>query len=248
MFRTINSLIGYSVLATDGEMGRVDDLLFDERSWSTAYLVVDIGGLNGRSVLLPPTAIGRPDSERKRFPVAYSRQQVTDSPGIDLDRPVSRQQGRHVYKYYGSSPRWIPSSVQATGTMSQAYPTPESGFDEDDPHLLSAREVMHYGVHAIDGMIGDLEDLVADDTTWGICYLTVDTGDRLAERRVLVSPLLVKRISWMEEMVYVDLTLEMLRRNPKYNTSLWGTSENRSLRLLWQGRKADLQNDRSSAL
>ena len=36
---TLNDLIGYSVLATDGEIGTVRNFIFDDRTWELRYLV-----------------------------------------------------------------------------------------------------------------------------------------------------------------------------------------------------------------
>jgi len=44
----------YKILASDGEIGAVKDLLFDDRTWTARWLVVDTGSwLFGRKVLLP---------------------------------------------------------------------------------------------------------------------------------------------------------------------------------------------------
>ena len=33
MIRSLRELIGYSIMAKDGEEGKVNDFLFDEKSW-----------------------------------------------------------------------------------------------------------------------------------------------------------------------------------------------------------------------
>jgi hypothetical protein len=40
---SLDSLHGSTVRATDGEIGRVVDFLFDEESWAVRYVVVDTG-------------------------------------------------------------------------------------------------------------------------------------------------------------------------------------------------------------
>ncbi|HEX6102828.1 MAG TPA: PRC-barrel domain-containing protein, partial [Alphaproteobacteria bacterium] len=44
MLYRVDHLRGYTIRATDGEIGTVDDLLFDDRSWIVRYVVVDTGG------------------------------------------------------------------------------------------------------------------------------------------------------------------------------------------------------------
>src|SRR5690606_7121713 len=85
-------LIGYGIQATNGSIGSVGDLLFDDESWTVRWAVVDTGTwLPGRRVLLPPSALGRPDPTLQQFPVDLTRQKVKDSPDAGTDRPVSRQ-------------------------------------------------------------------------------------------------------------------------------------------------------------
>jgi len=58
MLRSIEKLKGFEIQAADGEIGKVDDLFFDERSWRVRYLVVDVGNwLFGRQVLNAPRRV-----------------------------------------------------------------------------------------------------------------------------------------------------------------------------------------------
>ena len=40
MQRNINSLIGYDIGATDGEIGKVKEFYFDDNTWTIRYLIV----------------------------------------------------------------------------------------------------------------------------------------------------------------------------------------------------------------
>ena len=44
MFHSLNALIGASIAATDGEMGTACNFIFDDRTWTIRYLVVETGG------------------------------------------------------------------------------------------------------------------------------------------------------------------------------------------------------------
>jgi hypothetical protein len=46
-----------------------------------------------------------------------------------------------------------------------------------DPHLRSIVEVTGYRVHALDGEIGHIENLMIDDADWSVHYLIVDTPE-----------------------------------------------------------------------
>ncbi|MEP7303296.1 MAG: PRC-barrel domain-containing protein [Caldimonas sp.] len=59
MLRSAKDLEGFAVGATDGVIGHVKDLNFDDEAWVVRYLVVDAGGwLSSRKVLISPIAIG----------------------------------------------------------------------------------------------------------------------------------------------------------------------------------------------
>ena len=63
-------LIGTKIRATDGDIGTVSDILFDDVSWLIRWVVVDTGKwLSGRKVLLPPPLLGSIDHDENRFSV-----------------------------------------------------------------------------------------------------------------------------------------------------------------------------------
>src|SRR5262249_11151974 len=58
MLRTARQLKGASLVATDGDVGSVQDLYFDDTTWTIRYLVVDAGTwLSGRRVLISPRSV-----------------------------------------------------------------------------------------------------------------------------------------------------------------------------------------------
>ena len=66
MLRSTNELIGYRLHATDDVLGKCRDLLFDDRWWTIRHILVDTGTwMTGRSVLLSPAMILKPDWESK---------------------------------------------------------------------------------------------------------------------------------------------------------------------------------------
>ena len=102
-----SAINGYAIEASDGRLGTVSDLLFEDVGWVIRWLVVDTGNwLPGRKVLLPLSALGHPDRALRHFPIKLTMQQVKDSPDVDTDLPVSRQIEAHVYDYFGWDPYW----------------------------------------------------------------------------------------------------------------------------------------------
>ena len=83
MLHKISKVRGYHLHATDGEIGHIDDFLFDEQ-WSIAYLIVDTSNwLGGRWVLVSTASITKIDSPNKTIYVNLHREQIRSGPHVD---------------------------------------------------------------------------------------------------------------------------------------------------------------------
>jgi hypothetical protein len=79
-----NGLRGYHILANDGEIGHVDDFLFDERTWTIRYLVVDTSNwIGGRSVLISVASLERIDSPARKIHVKLTRDAIKRGPSVE---------------------------------------------------------------------------------------------------------------------------------------------------------------------
>jgi hypothetical protein len=65
MLSTATELMKRRVRATDGEAGRIEDVLFDDERWGVRYLVVD--SRPGKSSCLPP-----PSCAAKAGPIRFA--------------------------------------------------------------------------------------------------------------------------------------------------------------------------------
>jgi sporulation protein YlmC with PRC-barrel domain len=224
MARTVSDLKGLTIAATDGDIGSVQDLYFDDISWTVRYLVVDTGGwLPGRQVLISPMGTTGPGAQ-DRIPVRLTRAQVEQSPSVEADEPVNRQYELRYSRYYGYPDYWAgPYRWGATPYADEVIPTPpdltvesvppESG----DPHLRSARDVMGYYLEATDGDLGHVDDFIVDDREWAIRYMVVDTRNWWPGKKVLVSPEWIREVSWPDSRVYVDLSREGIKSAPEFD-------------------------------
>jgi hypothetical protein len=230
MLWNASSLIGYAIEATDGAIGSVDNLLFDDRSWAIRWLVVDTGvWLPGRHVLLPPSRLDEPDVAHRRFPVRLTRRQVEGSPDLDTDAPVSRQYETELYSYYGWTPYWVGGYAPLGGIVAPVAQPPlmtagsKPGIvvtDQGDPHLRATREVSGYDVHAADGDIGHVDDFLVDSDDWTIRYAVADTMNWWPGKKVLLAPQWLKGIDWVEGAVRANMTREAIRNAPEYDPSV----------------------------
>ena len=96
-------IVGYSVEAIDGGIGKVDEATNDVGS---SYLVVDTGPwIFGKKVLLPAGVVDRIDSAEETIYVNRTKDQIKDSP--ELDESTYRDAGyrAEVGSYYGPEGR-----------------------------------------------------------------------------------------------------------------------------------------------
>ena len=107
MLTTSKDLKGLVVRASDGELGTVDELYFDDNSWGIRYLTLETGGwLGGRQVLISPMSVLQVDWPVRRIDVKLTRKQIENSPSIDKHKPVSRQHEASYMGYYGYPNYW----------------------------------------------------------------------------------------------------------------------------------------------
>jgi hypothetical protein len=123
MLHDLKDLMGSSVIATDGEMGIISNFLLDDRSWAIHYLVVRVGTwYKRRDVVLPIAAVEQPDWAKRILQVRLTKEQVRDSPHVDTEKPVSRQQEIAMEEYWGKMAYWAYTQLEP-GT-----PTPTGNF------------------------------------------------------------------------------------------------------------------------
>ena len=231
MLTNTKHLNGFTIRATDGEIGTVKEFYFDDQTWAIRYLVVDTGGwLSGRVVLISPISVFNADWEARRFDVVLTKKQVENSPDIDTQKPVSRQHeaeyfGYYGYPYYWDGPNlWGPSFNPAG--MAMAAPTSAEVAAETiarasmDSHLRSSQAVTGYNIGATDGEIGHLDGFIVDDHAWAIRYIEVSTRNWWPGKKVLVSPAWIENVSWIDAKVYIGLNRDVIQSGPEYDESL----------------------------
>lgn len=111
--RSIREVIGYHVSALGGEIGHVEDFLFDDASWQIRYAVIDTKNWwPGKRVLLSPQWIKRVGWKNKTIYTSLSQDRIRKSPKWDPDQLVNRKYELELHKHYGYAPYWT-----ATGPL-----------------------------------------------------------------------------------------------------------------------------------
>jgi len=136
--------------------------------------------------------LDKPDDNNKVIPVSLTKEQIENSPSIEADRPVSRQDEWNYYSYYDWPGYWVGPYAWGPYSLPRRAAI---GWSEDmrratgnDPHLRSMKEVTGYNIQALDDSVGHVEDFIIDDDTKAIRYLIVDTRNWWPGKKVLVSP------------------------------------------------------------
>jgi uncharacterized protein YrrD len=233
VLRRVDVLTKLSVRATDGAIGRVTDAYFDDQEWAVRYLVVDTGMWLGWHVLISPQAITAMDWDSGTIDVALTRDQVERSPRADLQHPLSRLYETEFYTHFGYPPYWdapptwglepVTPDLTADATMAatRAATAAEAAKGEPivesaaDSHVRSWREVKGYHIHAMDGEIGHVDDLLFDPRAWQIRFIEVDTSNWIGGRSVLVPRSALGAVNWPDSTLSVNLPREQVRHSPR---------------------------------
>ena len=233
MKRSVNSLTGFTIGATDGEIGKVKEFYFNDNTWTIQYVIAETGNwLSGRKVLISSEAMLRPEWEAKVFPVNLTMEQVKNSPDIDTDKPVSRQQEMELDKYYPRTGFWgggvLNSGIGISGMVMPGNKTIEQAIqnkEDNNPHLRSTNKVTGYKIKASDGEIGEVEDFIIDDRTLDIKFLVIDTGNWFPGKKVIISPKWIKEIKWDSSEVIVNASVEQVKYSPEYDAAQYISDE-----------------------
>jgi hypothetical protein len=247
-------LKGVVIRATDGEIGTVDQLYFDDETWVIRYLTVDTGGRLGcRRVLISPISVVHADWQAKRLDVALTKKQVENSPDIDTHMPVSRQHEADFFGYYGYpfywegpylwGPAFYPVDLANRTTASAEAMADSIRKQSKDSHLRSTDAVSGYHIEAADGEIGHVNGFLVDDEAWAVRYLEVATRNWWPGKKVLVSPAWIELVSWTDSKVYVGLSREAIKNGPEYVESMPITREYEDRLFRHYGRPPYWQNE-----
>ncbi len=228
MLRSLRDLEKYTVGATDGDVGTVVNFLLDDERWVVRYLIVETGGFfESRRVLISPISFRQVVWSSHHFQLALTMDRVKNSPGVDTDKPVSRQHEQDYYRYYGYPYYWSGMGIWGVGT----YPgiLADGGWNDaeraqadtplGDAHLRSAAELRGYDVQGSDEAIGHIDGFIIDDETWAVRYLVVDTSNWWFGKKALVAPHWATGVSWDQRKVHVNLPRQVIKDSPVWNPS-----------------------------
>jgi uncharacterized protein YrrD len=105
--RSFNAVLGYHIVATDGEIGHVKGMLVDDETWAVRYLIVDTSNWwLGHQVLIAPPWIQDVSWSDSTVAISLTRQAVQDAPQYDAALPLDRSLEADLYEHYGRPSYW----------------------------------------------------------------------------------------------------------------------------------------------
>jgi sporulation protein YlmC with PRC-barrel domain len=216
LYKFEDELRGAAIHATDDTLGSLQDLDFDDEDWVARYFVVDTSTwLPGRQVLISPASIERFSPSERAVYLNLTRNQIENSPSIDAAQPISREQETSLADYYGWPSYWSILTGRTHPALGKA-----TAQVATETHLRSANDLVGYYLHASDGDLGHVYDLVIEEFTWTIRYLAIDTRNWWPGKKVLVAPAWIEEVDWAHVTVRVDLTRQAIRSSPEYHPEM----------------------------
>ncbi len=99
--RSMASVTGYHIHASDGVIGHVEDFMLDDGTWTIRYLIVDTRNWwPGAHVLIAPYAVQSIASTDRQVRLTVSREQVKGSPPWNPAEVAEQVYERQLHRYY----------------------------------------------------------------------------------------------------------------------------------------------------
>lgn len=221
----------YHVQATDGDMGKIKDIYFDDKNWTVRYAVLDTRKwLPGRHVLLSPAAFINLNKQEQSLKVVHDKETVRNSPEITEETFISSDIEHTLSGYYGWNRYWLGNMLwgaqdqpilptSAAMTTEEVQQEARTVTEPQDYGLRSVEETFRFQVHANDGSLGHVTDMIFDDVYWKIRHIVVrDKNAILEEGYYVISPEDIQSVEWFEEGIYVDYQLADFSKRDEFKT------------------------------
>jgi hypothetical protein len=215
MLQSINQLIGKRLRAADGEIGKVKDFYFEERTWAIRYLLVDTGQwLPGRQVLLSPHSMGEFEHDEP-WGTNLSRKKIEHCPPLATHEPLTRGYEEKYYHHYGWSRYWHgqglwgSNDIPTSGTPARLHPESEHAY----AILHSTVAIGGYRLRAADGMVGLIYDFLMNPETWVIRQLTVKSGHWFSGGKVEIATSVIDEIRDENSILTTNLSKKEVEQN-----------------------------------
>jgi hypothetical protein len=207
MLRSLRSMLGFQVEATDGHCGKVRDFHFDSGTGCLRYIVVSLGfRYPWHNVLIPAEKIGKPDWDASTLSVNQTRYEIGHAPLISADPPIYLQIQEQARDYCTWATHWTPFS---------GMPEPEPAFHRrPGSNRQSLEHLLGYEVDTMDGQASYLTDLFVDDVTWQVRSIATNASPG---KQILILVDCIRSISCEHQTIYLEIDRAGLIGAPVYD-------------------------------
>jgi hypothetical protein len=230
MKRSLKEFTGYTINTKGGGKGNVKDFLFDEDRWMVRYLGADLGLIfSGKTVLIPKRFVKKPNWLNQSFTVDVDKIDAENFPELSEKLPISRKYEQEINKHFKTTDYWTDAYnyIAPVGAPGITYPprpirVPSIRVNEKklNTNLRSFEEIKGYHIHALDGKIGHIVDIIVDDTDWQIVYLVIDTSNWLPwSKKVLIGAHMLDEISYEQNEIKINLRINAIKSAPEFDSS-----------------------------
>jgi hypothetical protein len=96
---------GYSIEATDGAIGYVEDFLYDERNWALRFVAVDARSwFPGRHLLVAVEWVDHASWNECKFRLKLRKEEIREAPEWYPELALAPQDENSIYRYGAQSP------------------------------------------------------------------------------------------------------------------------------------------------
>lgn len=211
MIRSLENLIGYSVSAREGVIGRITDFLVLDDAWRVRYIVVAAGGwLRRREILLLVDVVETIVDSAREVVVVPSRRTARPGAPEDEDAPAP--------EFHGGQREWsvflhacvAVSTEQLSGRASPA---------ESNPHLRSLGELKACMI-GNPAALGPLTDLTVNDTDWTVNGIVAARNWTRSGPKVVFSPARITEIDPEQRLLRAGAGGIDISRLPDFNPEM----------------------------
>lgn len=217
------ALRGTSLLARDGEAGRVHELYVDETNWQVNTVVIDNGNWPvGRLVLLGTNVIEELDVVTPSLKVGLTRDEVAAASTVSSHPPATLHREAELHAHHDWPVLWTAGNPMVSRLMPEQAPMEDAETAAGTPvapHLLGTRDISGYQVVALDGDAGQVDDLLVDCSVWTITSIVVAPGVWRRRQPVIVPIAQVRGISRDELKLNLGVPLEELHGMPPFDSA-----------------------------
>ncbi|WP_100404653.1 PRC-barrel domain-containing protein [Bacillus solitudinis] len=220
------SLESYSMKATDGELGKIDDFYFSPNSFEIKYVVGDTRTwFFGGKVLLHPESFKEINIIENYISVNATKEQIKNSPKpgehgptIGFERELNHYYG---WSYFAGATNTYTARQPALGAvfLSRLNDTTKENKSElekdQETNLVSIDDIRGFEVHAKNGIVGKVSDFIVDQNNWFMPYLEIDVGGYFDFSHVLVPTESIKEVNTLDKTLSVTIEKEMIEKAPR---------------------------------